>query len=214
MPQPCVRRPGAWEWEFQVGTSPPPTIARWACKRFRCNMLGRTRPLCPQIFGAIGSGDPSCRCLVFVGGAPGECEFQVRTSLPLTIARWACMRFWCNILGGTRPLCPQHFWSDRLWRTELPLPCVRRPGAWEWEFQVGTSLPPTIARWACICFFGACNILGRTRPLCSQSFGGSAQAFRVAAALFSFAGRQGMGFLGGKKPPPYNCVGGMNAYLV
>ena len=116
------------------------------------------------------------------------------------------MRFWCNILGGTRPLCPQHFWSDRLWRTELPLPCVRRPGAWEWEFQVGTSLPPTIARWACICFFGACNILGRTRPLFSQSFVGSAQAFRVAAALFSFAGRQGMGFLGGNKPPPYNCV--------
>ena len=92
---------------FSGGSSPIPTIACGACMHFWCNIQGVTRTLCPLSFGAIKSGVPSCRCLVCVGKAPGNGVFRWIKPPPPATARSACMRFWCNILGGTRPFCPQ-----------------------------------------------------------------------------------------------------------
>ena len=115
---------------FSGWIKPPPYNLVKACMRFWCNILGVTRPLCPQIFGAIGSGVPSWRCLVYVGQAPWEWDFQVGSSPPPY-----------NRAVGMHALLVQHsrcyqtplstnFWSDRVRRSELALPSVRRSGAW------------------------------------------------------------------------------------
>ena len=137
--------------------------------RFWCNIQGLIRPLCPQTFGAIGSGVPSCRCLVYVGLGAREWEFQVSTSPPLYNRAMGMHSLLLQHTWWDKNPLSKNLWSDRVRRSELPLPCVRRPGTWEWEFQVETSPPPTIARWACMRFW--CNIQGRTRPLCPQNFG-------------------------------------------
>ncbi len=77
---------------FMLDQAPPYNYVK-ACMRFRLNILGVTRPLCSQIFGAIGSGVPSWRRLVYVRSGAKESEFQIEQAPPLTIARWACMRF-------------------------------------------------------------------------------------------------------------------------
>ena len=38
---------------------------------------GVVTPLCIQIFGAVGSGVPRCRCLVYVGRMPGNEIFRL-----------------------------------------------------------------------------------------------------------------------------------------
>ena len=58
--------------------------------RFWCNILGVTRPLCPQIFGAIGSGVPSWRCLVYVDQAPGNGIFRLDQAPSLQLHGHAC----------------------------------------------------------------------------------------------------------------------------
>jgi len=75
----------------------------------------------------------------------------------------------CNSVGTMHALLVQHtecdknplstnYWSHRVRRSELPLPCVRRPGAWEWDFQLDQAPPLQLAAWgACMRFW--CKIL-------------------------------------------------------
>jgi hypothetical protein len=72
-------------------------------------------------------------------------------------------------------------WSHLVRRSELPLPCVRRPGAWEWDFQVDQA-PPLQLRGGRACAFGASYKVWLD-PSIPTILEQSGQAFRVAAAL-------------------------------
>jgi hypothetical protein len=138
---------------FSGGSSPIPSIACGACMHFWCNILGVTRTFCPQIFGAIGSRVLNCRCLVYVGQAPGNGNFRWIKPYP-----YNCV--WCmHALLVQHTRCDKNtmstkFWSNQIRRSKLPLPCVRRQGAWEWDFQVDQALSLQL-RVVHACAFGA-----------------------------------------------------------
>jgi hypothetical protein len=191
---------------FSVGTSPSPTFAWGACMRLSCNILVVTRTLCPLSFGAIGSGVPSCRCLVYVGQAPGNGSLRWIKPHPYNCV-WCMHALLVQHTRYDKNTLSTKFWSNRIRRSELPLPCVRRQARrLGMGFLVGTSPPPTFAWGACMRLW--CNILVVTRTLCPLSFGAIGSGVPSCRCLVYVVRAPGNGIFSLEQAPTLQLRGG------